>query len=220
MVGNSRVAWFLRQQPGATINFVDVSIVASASHGPGGCRIFDLDVPEDAFDKMMERAAKHPGYSASSLDLREIRTRDTTLSFEMDKATHAPAKVRVTRSSLVDACQLQGSQLLVRRYQRTPLQLPMFPHSAAPHTLYRARRLLLRIHRFARLVFESRASDAGRSTRRVRVEIELRPNLGDADIADLQRTVENTIQVVLLGYKALVGGGDHSTLPYNVEQKQ
>ena len=229
MAGSARLAWFLRSQSASTstpVNFVDVSVV-TAAEGTESARVFGLDVPKDAFDRMMERAAKHPGYSARSVDLHETRTRDSVLSFEVGggggNGVPQATRIRVTRSCLVDASVLQGSPLLVRRYQRTPLQLPMFPHSVVPHSSYRARRVMLRIHRNAKLVFESRISDdcVGRQQqqqqRRVRVEVELRPQMGEKELLDLQRTVENTIQVVLLGYRALVGGQSHSTLPKQIE---
>jgi len=76
------------------------------------------------------------------------------------------------------------------------------------------RRLKLRIHRAAVLVFESLAEDetpgAGREQRRARVEIDLAgpfPNPASRqvdNVRDLQRTVENTIQVVLMGMRAKV----------------
>lgn len=196
------------------VNYVDISVAnVGGSIGNGtDAQVFWLDVPKDAFDRMIERAAKHPGYTARSVDVHETRTRDATLSFEFENGR--PTRIRLTRSCLADASVLQGSSLLVRRYQRVPLQLPMFPHSVAPQSSYRARRVLLRIHRFARLVFESRISDnkqGSQPQRRVRIEVELRPSMVERELVDLQRTVENTIQVVLLGCRALVGGQNHST---------
>jgi hypothetical protein len=233
------VAWFLR--PHGLVNFVDVSVFEPQQQQQEPCgaagrvRAFLLDVAPDRFGAMLDRAALHPGYSARSWTAHELRVRDMLLSYECEAAaagssstnagacTNAGAgtKVRAHRAVLQDATVLPGTSLLVRRYHRAPLPFAAFPHDRPADGKCRVRRLVLRIHRNARLVFEARKDDTLHGqTMRAHIEIELdaattpttahRTPLLQQQLQlqqqqhDLQRTVENTIQVVLMGMQPKV----------------
>ena len=203
-----KLTWFI--VPEGIINYVDVSVVALASSALSRVRQFDINVPKACFDGMLERAAMHPGYSPRAWDSRELRVRDMCLCVEAEGGGSAGwPRMRVTRCVLQDAALQAGSPLLVRRYHRSVLPLPEFPHDRPIDSACRIRRLRLRIHRAASLVFESLAcSDTQQQQqqqqqRRVRVEIDLSA-CRESDAKDLQRTVENTVQVVLLGMRSKV----------------
>lgn len=233
--------WFLRAPThagGDGANVAEVAVVAEEDAGDCGSflRRFALDVPRSEFEKMLERASRHRGYSGRQRDVHETVTRDTTLQTWEDEGGRQQA--RVVRRRLVEARTMDGTPLLVRTYRREALPFSAFPCDAPVQSRRRVRRLELRVHRRARLVFEVSAStstscaddaDPGASccARRVRLEIELTapppvPRGGsmavrdfrgspgtaeDAELADLRRTVENTIQVVLLGLRPLGKGG-------------
>ena len=231
--------WFL--QPCGIVNFVDISVAEpSLLPLPGRARGFSLNVPAASFEAMLDRASQHPGYSPRSWDVREIRSMDACISFEASERVQQQQqqqqqqgqqgqgqqgpKLRVYRNVLQDAMVLPGTSILVRRYHRTLLPLPAFPHDRPVDSVCRARRLKLRVNRSAALVFESIAeeeqgSGSGRGStaqRRVRIEVDLGmlsaaaaargppPDNAGSSLRDLNRTVENTIQVVMLGMRPKV----------------
>ena len=176
---------------------VDISFV-STTMSTSRLSEYDVNVPKDTFLQMIERAAMHQGYSARPVDVHELHVRNFSLSYENNN------KLRVLRHGLIDATILPGTPLLVRRYNRAALQLPAFPHQDPIQ--WRIRRLQLRVHNRARLLFETKRQaddESARDQLRVRLEIDL-GMLKDTEKADLQRTVENTIQVVLLGQRPRV----------------
>ena len=222
-----------------------------------------LNVPKDAFDAMLERAAKHRGYFGNQHDVHEIVTRDAVLQQNLNLFSGGPegpqkklhqkepflrgpdgpqkklhqnisgpdvvqgpttARARVISKQLVEARPFEGTPLLVRTYHRTIQPFSAFPCDAPVYSTRKVRRLILKVHRDARLVFETMISDdvmsnrscpleipeipfekRGEAVRRVYIEIEKRGG-GNADAAILRRTIENTIQVVLLGMTPLGKG--------------
>ena len=232
--------WFLRSNTHAggdaqsherAANVAEVTVVAEEDAGDCGSflRRFALDVPRSEFEKMLERASRHRGYSGRQRDVHETVTRDTILQTWEDEGGRQQA--RVVRRHLVEARTMDGTPLLVRTYRREALPFSAFPCDAPVQSRRRVRRLELRVHRRARLVFEVSAAvscadetdpssaSGGACTHRVRLEVELTAppppprggnmavhdfrgssgNAEDAELADLRRTVENTIQVVLMG---------------------
>lgn len=160
-------------------------------------RAYDTNVPQHVFDAMLERAARHRGYSPiqeHQQDVHTYRSDNVTLEIFSDKQT-----ARVTRSTLLDERAIPGTALVERTFLRSE-PLPLYMFSCVRHTCAetKSRRLVLRVHQRARLVFEVvqelGCGDAARCTRRVKIEVD-----GDRNDADLQRTLENSIHVVLLG---------------------
>lgn len=179
-----------------------------------------LNVPPDTFDAMLERAAKHRGYFGGQHDVHEIVTRDAVLqqsshcsSGHSGHQGHSgqpgqgpdPARARVIFKQLVEARPFEGTPLLVRTYHRKIQPFSAFPCDAPVHSKRKIRRLKLKVHQDAHLVFDVMVSDpqggygiecmSNRVVRRVYLEIEKR----DKSDPDLRRTIENTIQVVMLG---------------------
>ena len=193
------VPWFLKD---SKANFVDISFFNGWVEDPEeGIARASLDVPKDAFDAMLERAAKHRGYFGHQRDVYETVTRDAILHQWVVQPPIMNA--RVITKQLVEAQPFDGTPLLVRTYQKSVHPFSAFPCDAPVHSNKRIRRLELRVHRDACLVFETMiASSSSTVVRRVRLEIEKKwrgSGGGGGSCGDLQRTIENTIQVVLMG---------------------
>lgn len=196
----------------------------------GRVKVYDVDVPEPLFRAMLERAARHRGYAPSSQDLHAYTNDAARFELTIDPEGSAPPVGRVWRSTLLEEREIPGTPLVERVYSRThPLPLYMFSCNGGAGTAStKARRLILRVHKRARLVFEVVTIPAGADAdatidavagaggagaqggrkhesiaRRVRIEIECDRETGDGTSrsldADTRRTVENTIQVVFLG---------------------
>ena len=218
------VPWFLRADGAEGANAAEVTVLKVApAAGSGTTTLPDVyltDVPEAEFDEMMRRAAAHAGYSPRASDVREMRTREFVLTHtHMHTHTHngdRHASVGVRRRTLLEARVLPGTPLLVRTYRRSPtLGLSAFPCDSPLHSVCRVRRLELRVHSNARLVFEVRQEEGGGGPERcgdrrpvvrsVRLEADL-PSGGRKNESfddDLRRTVENSIHVVMLGLPPL-----------------
>ena len=190
------IPWFLKD---SDANFVDISFFKGWVEDPEeGIARASLDVPKDVFDAMLERAAKHRGYFGHQRDVYETVTRDAILHQWVSEKHQPPImNARVVSKQLVEAQPFDGTPLLVRTYQKSVHPFSAFPCDAPVHSNKRIRRLELRVHRDACLVFETMiASSSSTVVRRVHLEIEKK---GRGSCGDLQRTIENTIQVVLLG---------------------
>lgn len=97
---------------------------------------------------------------------------------------------------------LPGAPILALQYEETRLPMAAFPCDARPHDARRVEALALRVHQHARLVFESHLGDdhpTGAVTRTVRIDVDLGGGGSATTLADLARTVENTVHVVLMG---------------------
>jgi len=165
-------------------------------------KVYDANVPKDVFDAMLERAARHKGYGASWVDLHAFHSSNVTLEEYVGNSRLAC----VTKRTLLRERPLAGCAFVERTYTRmTNLPLSAFSCGTVCGVV-KVRRLQLRVHAKAHLVFEVASVPAGEGSgggagvsdciRRVRVEIANGDRHGDPDI---QRTVENTVQVVLLG---------------------
>ena len=94
--------------------------------------------------------------------------------------------------------------LLARTFCHARLPFCAFPCDAPLHSARRVRRLELRVHARARLAFEvSTPLAGGPVTRHVRLEVDVGGDIA-RDLADLRRTVENTMHVVMLGLPRLL----------------
>jgi len=166
----------------------------------GRIKVYDSNVPKEMFDAMLERAARHKGYCASWVDLHVFHSSNVTL----EEYVNINRLACVTKRKLVEERPLAGCPFVERAFtQMTNLPLTAFSCGTLCGVV-KMRRLQLRVHARAHLVFEVASVPAGDGAgasvsdciRRVRVEISDADRHGDADI---QRTVENTVQVVLLG---------------------
>jgi hypothetical protein len=217
-------------------NHAVVSVAYPLYDLPDGSSGYSTDVPAAHFHAMLRRAAMHAGYSARQLDVVEYCARDVTLRMptgclgcpgcpgcpgclnETSGATthahaHAHAHATVTRRRLSEAHPLTsggacppGVALLARTYRIDHMPFCAFPCDAPLHSARRTRRLELRVHARARLVFETSAplcGFSGRVVRRVRLEVDVGGDVA-RDLSDLRRTVENTTHVVLLGLPRLL----------------
>jgi hypothetical protein len=119
------------------------------------------------------------------------------------------------RPMIAEGTNTSSPSLLVRAYRTDRMPFCAFPCDAPLHSAVRRRRLELRVHARARLVFDvglSMFPAAPEPARRVRLEIDVAGALGGRDLDDLRRTVENTVHVVLLGMPRLI---HRRTLPFN-----
>ena len=137
---------------------------------------------------------------------------DATLEESTAPHPHGGA-CKVYKTSLLRDEAIPGTALRVRSYDRSPMRISGFccatdPIDAAPPTpATRLRRVELRVHHDAQLVFDvhrlaGAAAAAARCMRRVSVQIHIRRNNQRPATLDndLLRTVENTMRVVLLGH--------------------
>ena len=163
-----------------------------------GAAAYVVDVPKTDFERMMERAARHAGYGASHRQFKSWHARDAV--FE----NGGPKDVRVVRKRALSVHELPGAPMLACVYEREVAPFSTFDVSSTMDVRY-VRRLELRVHRRARLVFETYTNAGGARVRRVLMELALDDKGGGAslraDMAELRRTVENTVQGVLMGVR-------------------
>ena len=199
--------WFLRPHESGA-NMVEVAYASSFAQTGGGATTYVCtDVPKAEFDAMLARAAKHEGYKGRQRDVREFKVRDVALAIQQ----HERGAVGVERRSVCEVRKMDGTALVTRLYRREALPFSAFPCDAELHDVRRVRRLELRVHARARLVFEASKSElsaTGEVVRGVRLEIDVgartaahQHNNNAEDWEDLRRTTENTIQNVLLGLR-------------------
>lgn len=163
-----------------------------------GADAYDTDVPRAEFHALLQRAARHQGYTARQRTHVAYVVRDLALVEEDGAGRHQ----RLERRRLLDASEVPGAKVLAQTFERSAPPFAAFPCGARPHDMRRVTRLELRAHARARLVFEaSRDRDRGALTRRVFLEVDLDPRGLAADMADLRRTVENTVQHVFMGLR-------------------
>lgn len=215
------VPWFLRAPPdmvgGATLAVVSWATVLSSD--ARGTMYLGTDVPLGVFLAMIERAARHDGYKGCQRDIREIVAGDVCLSIAQQQQHEQQQQQHFfacERKALCEVREMPGTPLVVRTYRRERLPFAAFPCDAVPDRTSRVRRLELRVHGRARLVFDVAAGDDGDQggvvvVRSARLEIDLIPrgfshtadgrDASTSDWDDLRRTTENTIQNVFLGMK-------------------
>lgn len=213
--------WFLRGRLEGGANLVEVIWATPlAETGGGACSYLSTDVPEADFFSMLQRASQHEGYRGTQRDFREFRVRDVRMRVGVGGggvgASIACEPVHCDRRSVCEVRPVAGTPLIVRTFRHDPVAFSAFPCDVPLDDRRRVRRLELRVHRSARLIFESCRSDrseAPASVRSVRLEINVGGGGGAhaaSDIGDLRRTTENTIQNVLLRMKPryfFSGGG-------------
>jgi hypothetical protein len=159
--------------------------------------VYDTNVPKEAFYRAMERASHHGGYSVRSTQFKSYHARDMVLENLGHNAEH-----RVHRMRGLSYEEIPGAPLVAVVCEKTRLPLSAFSCGAELHDTRYVRRLRLRVHRRARLVFDAYRNGEGAATvRRIYLDIDVAPRGLADDMQDLKRTVENTVQVVLLGQK-------------------
>ncbi len=200
--------------PGA--NHVRLQVIGAATRargdesGSGGARVFCTDVSEAQFEAMLQRAARHPGYTP-----RRDRHK-ATLWRDLQMIDRGGGDQTVSSRAVLGCSPLPGAPVVALISEDTPLPLAAFPCDALPHDVRDVSMVSLRVHAHARLVFAvHRGLDhpQGAAVRTVCLEVDLRPFVTHhhgrqagrraqslaADMNDLARTVENTVQVVLMG---------------------
>lgn len=187
------------------------AIRASKEDAADGVTITWTDIQSDAFDAMLDRAARHMGYSVSSRDYLETRSHDLCICQQQQQQ-----QMRVWQRTLVQARMVSGLPIQIRTFQRAQRSLAAFPcDSPESAVTVKVRRLELRMHARARLVFETRSSSNSSSSsssipfhRQAFIEIQLLPGQ-TALPQDLMFTVENSVRVVFLGHLGKRGGAQH-----------
>jgi hypothetical protein len=159
---------------------------------------YDVNIPEETFDRMMQRAAQHAGYSATSREFKSWHARDVV--FENGGT---PRDVRTIRKRCLATHELPGAPMVICVYDRESLPFSSFTgcSTAACLDSRHVRRLALRVHRRTKLVFECYVNAAGTMVRRVFVELSLEPEGLASDLTDVRRTIENTVHGVLMGLR-------------------
>lgn len=200
-VNHVRLWWVHPPRSDATGD-ADGACAASA-----GAHVLNIDVPPDAFDAALARAARHPGYVPRRLNhvVEHVGT--------LERVDDGGGRVSVCSRRCLGATALPGAPIVALHYEETRLPMAAFPCDARPHDARRVEALALRVHQHARLVFEAHHGEDhpdGAVTRTVRVDVDLRDIAfpgrrggGGAaahnTLSDLTRTVENTVHVVLMG---------------------
>jgi hypothetical protein len=178
----------------AYANFAEVSLYTRRI----GNGVYSVDVPRDLFTTIMERASRHAGYRAAHRQLKSYHSRDLVLE-KCEGGQHED--VRVVRKRVLSWHELPGAPLYAVMYERTRVPFSAFSCGAELQDTRYVRRLSLRVHGRAKLVFDAYANPGGKTVRRIYVEVSLDPNGLSADMPDLRRTVENTVQAVLMGVR-------------------
>jgi hypothetical protein len=186
-------------------DYVEVwAVRASKADAADGVMITWTDIAPDAYDAMLDRAARHAGYSVSSRDYLETRAHDMCLQ-QTQHQKPQQSGMRVWQRTLVRARIVTGLPIQIRTFQRCHRSLAAFPcDSPESAVTVKVRRLELRMHARARLVFETRTSAASSCYRQAFIEIALVP--GQTTLPDdLMHTVENSVRVVFLGHSGKRG---------------
>ena len=176
----------------AYANFAEVSLYTQRI-GEG---VYSINVSREDFSTVMERASRHAGYGPAHSQLKSYHFRDLVL--EKFEGEH---NIRVTRKRMLAWHELPGAPLYAVMYERNKVPLSAFSCGAEMHDTRYVRRLSLRIHGRAKLVFDAYVNPGGKTVRRIYLEVSLHPNGLTADMPDLRRTVENTVQAVLMGVR-------------------
>jgi hypothetical protein len=180
-------------------NHARLQLYASRLGEARGTRVYDTNIPDDQFQAALTRAARHAGYSMTKdAQHKAYLVRDLTLE------DRGKGELRLSHERTLRAEELPGAPIVVSWLHRTRPPMSAFPCGALLHDVRYVRSIRLRVHSRAQLVFEvHRGADhpAGTVVRTIRVEVDLG---GDAralarDLADVSRTVENTVQIVLMG---------------------
>lgn len=187
---------------------------------------FNTDVPKPVFDAAIARAAAHHGYGPSQCQYTAFHWRDRTLHDRGGGRISVYAE-RVMSFDDLSSTRSASCPILVLAVRRTKLPLYAFPcdRTQVLDNSTRIRELTLRVHKYARLVFEVGAAshhpnsenNANNMIRGMYVQVDLQALRADVHrgghhhhhnhnqnnnnklIHDLERTVENTIQVIFMG---------------------
>jgi hypothetical protein len=168
-------------------------------------KVYGVDIPEQAYMAALTRAARHLGYNSRELQYKATHVRDLVLE-EMSgmSGMNIQDPLRLVQERVHALHELPGAPVLVSLVQRTRLPFSMFPCGLPPHDVRYVRAISLRVHTRAHLVFQvHRGEDhpAGTVVRSIHLDVDLsneRHALA-SEMPDLLRTVENTVQIVLMG---------------------
>lgn len=231
------ISEWLRPPPGTTMLTVNLlgPEVPYKEHAHDA-DLYMLDVPEPEWRACMARAAKHKGYTPTSGRARRFVMRD----LEMWEPWEDAGPGEVTSRELVRCVGSQHGlgRLLHCHWAIAKRPLTAFPCGSeeAAHGVVDVSWLSLRVHKRACLIFESiqnpvtpvnpvnpmNPMNPVNTLHTLRLEVDLlaiknsreRPDQAHNTLEDVQRTVENTITVVMLGAPPLrrAGGPRHPTL--------
>ena len=202
-----------------------------------GSGVYDTNVPKDAFQEALKRAVlsgyrpaftqQHSAEAASQArhsDLKVYRARDMIMEAQVDAqqpqpheggGAPLPARHRVLCRRLLQAYDLPGgAPVLACLYAQDRMPFHAFSCGAHLHDVRRVRRLVLRMHGRANLVFEVSQKDqpGAAVVRTIRIEVALPAATGPQRVADgdgsavraarsdsaLKRCVEQVVQTVMM----------------------
>lgn len=195
--------WPSRVEEGTFVEIVMLH-AAPARSSPTPYRVYETGLSQRTFDTLLSRAVRHRGYTPKAVDAWVTTLAGCEGNVNVvDVISPHPAEEKTLgyETKLVDETSI-APLVLVRRFDRTRVPLSHLPCAQAPVWQARVRRLELRVHEGARLVFEclrpTLYDRGGDEFRRVRIELEVNHTKTQAH-ADIARTIENTVQVVFLG---------------------
>lgn len=162
---------------------------------------YDVDLAKEEFDRLLERAARHAGYSARQRDFKAYYDGEIVLEHahwvnpkpDPPKNPCPRHSVSVTRRKLVGYRELPGAPIVACLFAKDELPITAYSCGTKPNDVRYVNQLVLRAHERANLLFEVHRSVSGPSWRTVSVEIELPAT------PELRRIVENTVHIVMLG---------------------
>jgi hypothetical protein len=188
---DASASWLgLSSEATSNANFIVLSLWTSRI--PGNCQrsaAYVLDIKKDEFYKLIERASKHRGYTARQTSVMRYHQGSTVL----EKAS--TGQMRVIQRKLLSWAELPGAPLLVTRYAHEDQPFSFYSCGGQCDAVTHSTRLALRVHRCAELVFEVTHDERTGASRTVAMEIDLSFGVD----ADMLRTVQNTVHIVLLG---------------------
>lgn len=180
------------------VNHLRLQWCAESAVQSGDVVAVAVGLPEVTFRSMLQRAARHPGYSSRGA----VHTVRRVRGLELTDAGRGEVKVKSRDVRRV--LQLPGAPLLAILSDEFTVPLAAFPCDAELHRVCQVRQVCLRAHKRAQLVFEVGVDKQGPPappTYTVRIDVDLSGprHALTRDLSDLARTVENTVHVVLMG---------------------
>lgn len=175
-------------------NHIEIWAIRNSLEDPAtGVVVTFTDLDPATFEGMLERAARHMGYKVSSCDLIETRVFDLYV-------IQSHHQTRVTRKRMIRSRVVSNMPLEIRTFSNSRCTLAAVPcDESISADSVKLRRLELRMHAHARLVFETRSGNSHPEIYRAFIEIHDIHSKKTFDDPDLMRTVHNTVRVVFLG---------------------
>jgi hypothetical protein len=198
---------FVDQARGLNANMVEIVAVCDCKETPNAA-YYDTNLPLPVFRDMMEMAAQHIQYSMRHCEVVSYHNVSGVVHQTISQvsgacaAPNAPVTTKTTHDRLVHVERL-GASPVVCKYIASE-SVPVGSFSCSNNDVMdvrRTRRLILKVNQWSRLIFESYTDVNMTVVRSVCVRIDLSsPHTRSPDTrATIERTVQNTIQGVLLG---------------------